>query len=120
MSIPRFSTDRDDHDRRSRNVITNHGLVVGLLAVCLPLAAPHAGDAQSNGCLVISEIMDGTLTGGTPKYVEITNTGLTDFTFAEGGLIVQSSLNTDLNIDVNLTGAIIPVADSFVNVDLTA
>ncbi len=68
----------------------------------------------ANANLIISEVVDGTLSGGNPKFVEITNTGATDFTFAEGGIIVQSNANTDLDIDVDLTGITITAGDSYV------
>jgi hypothetical protein len=71
-----------------------------------------ASAAQAN--LIISEVVDGTLAGGNPKYVEVTNTGDTDFTFAEGGIIVQSNDNTDLDIDVDLTNVTIAAGESFV------
>lgn len=78
-------------------------------------------DCESNpcatmepGCLIISEVVDGTESGGCPKWIEITNTGLNDFTFEEGGVIVQMDRSTDVNVDVNLTGLTIAAGESFV------
>ncbi len=65
-------------------------------------------------CLIISEIIDATLSGSCPRFVEITNTGLHDFTFAEGGLIVQMDYSTDVIVDVDLTGVTIPAGYSYV------
>ncbi|MCH2104573.1 MAG: lamin tail domain-containing protein, partial [Planctomycetes bacterium] len=42
---------------------------------CLTLAATAA---TANADLIISEVVDGTLPGGTPKFVELTNTGAAD------------------------------------------
>jgi hypothetical protein len=70
------------------------------------------GSASAN--LIISEVVDATLAGGNPKFVEITNTGATDFTFAGGGIISQSNASTDLNIDVDLTGVTILAGQSYV------
>lgn len=70
--------------------------------------------AAANGSLIISEVVDATLAGGNPKYVEITNTGGSDFTFSEGGIILQSNAATDLDIDVDLTGVTILAGQSYV------
>lgn len=78
--------------------------ISGILVVC--------GTSQAN--LIISEVIDGTLGGGNPKFVEITNTGGTDFTFTGGGVVLQSNASTDLNIDVDLTGITILAGQSFV------
>lgn len=66
------------------------------------------------GAIIITEAIDGTLAGGNPKFVEITNTGPTDFTFSGGGIIVQSNAATDLDIDVDLTGVTVAAGDSYV------
>jgi hypothetical protein len=73
-----------------------------------------AGSAFGYDNLIISEVVDATLPGGNPKYVEITNTGSMDYTFTGGGIIVQSNANTDLDIDVDLTGVTIVAGQSFV------
>lgn len=75
------------------------------------MAAVAAANAQG---LIISEVVDAPLPGGNPKYVEITNTSATDFTFGTGGIIVQSNANTDLNVDVDLSGVTIPAGVSYV------
>lgn len=65
--------------------------------------------------IIISEVVDATLAGGNPKYVELTNTGATDFTFGAGdGIINQSNASNDLTIDTDLTGLTIAAGDSFV------
>ncbi len=77
-------------------------------------AALLAASTAANANLIISEVVDATLSGGNPKYVEITNTGATDFTFAGGGIVVQSNSSNDLNIDVDLTGVTITAGQSYV------
>jgi hypothetical protein len=69
---------------------------------------------QEPGCLIISEVVDGTESGGCPKWIEITNTGLNDFVFFAGGVIVQMDDSTDLEIDVDLTGVVIPAGEELV------
>ncbi len=64
--------------------------------------------------LVITEVVDATLSGGNPKYVEVTNTGPSDYTFADGGIILQFNAYTDYDIDVDLTGETILAGQSFV------
>ena len=81
--------------------------------VIAAIAAGVAGTASAD--IIISEVVDATLVGGNPKFVELTNTGNTDYTFgASGGIIVQSNANTDLDIDVDLSGVVIPAGASFV------
>lgn len=63
----------------------------------------------------ITEVVDGTLTGAAPKFVEITNTGLTDYTFGTGGgIIVQANAATDYVVDIDMSGVTIPAGVSFV------
>lgn len=76
------------------------------LILVTTIAAPSA--------VIISEAVDATLPGGNPKFVELTNTGPTAFTFTGGGIIVQSNANTDLNIDIDLTGITIAAGESYV------
>lgn len=77
------------------------------------IAAGVAGTASAD--IIISEVVDATLAGGNPKFVELTNTGNTDYTFGAGaGIIVQSNANTDLDIDVDLSGVVIAAGDSYV------
>jgi hypothetical protein len=65
-------------------------------------------------CIIISELIDGTLSGSCPRWIEITNTGDNDFTFPAGGLIVQSDFSSDVFVDVDLTGQTIAAGQSFV------
>ncbi len=67
-----------------------------------------------DGGVFISEVVDGTLNAGNPKYVEITNRGSAPFTFAAGGIIVQSNAASDLMVDVNLAGVTIAPGQSLV------
>ncbi len=85
--------------------MSNCALVAGLMCAAAPFA---------HGQLIISEIVDATLPGGNPKFVEITNTSGMDFMFTGGGIIVQSNANTDLDIDVDLNGITISAGQSFV------
>ena len=80
----------------------------------LSLALVAMIGASANANLIISEVVDATLAGGNPKFVEVTNTGATDFTFAGGGIVVQSNANNDLNVDVDLTGVTILAGQSYV------
>jgi len=66
------------------------------------------------GCLIISEVVQGTESGDCPRFVELTNTSDRPFTFQEGGLIVQTGTSTDLVVDIDLTGVTIPAGGSFV------
>ena len=65
-------------------------------------------------CVIISEVVNGTESGGCPRWLEITNTGLNDFAFIEGGIIVQEDSSSDLVLDVDLTDVVIPAGASFV------
>ena len=71
-----------------------------------------ASSAQAG--LFISEVVDATLAGGNPKFVEITNPDGSDYTFSGGGIAVQSNANTDYDIDVDLTGITILAGQSYV------
>ena len=66
------------------------------------------------GCIIISEVVQGTESGDCPRFVELTNTSDRPFTFLEGGLIVQTGSSNDLTVDVDLTGVTIPPGASFV------
>lgn len=70
--------------------------------------------ASAQAAVIISEVVDGPLSGGNPKFVEITNCGDTDYTFIEGGVIIQSNDGVDVNIDVSLAGVTIAAGDSYV------
>ena len=65
-------------------------------------------------CLIISEVVVGAESGGCPRWIEITNTGLHDYSFLEGGIIMQHDRSADVDIDVDLTGATIPAGAAFV------
>ncbi len=75
---------------------------------------PNPCVVQESSCLIISEVVSAPLSGGCPKYVEITNTGAHDFTFAEGGVIVQMNDSADVDVDVDLTGLTIRAGEAFV------
>ncbi|MEQ9454759.1 MAG: lamin tail domain-containing protein [Phycisphaeraceae bacterium] len=77
-------------------------------------AASLAMTGAASADLIISEVIDATLSGGNPKFVEITNTGSSSVTFASGGIILQSNASTDLDIDVDLTGVEIAAGQSYV------
>lgn len=91
--------------------------VVSVVAAPLALAEGLGDDrraASGPSRLIISEVVDGTLAGGNPKFVEITNTGDRPFTFRGGGVIIQANRSTDLDIDVDLSGVRIGAGESFV------
>ncbi|MBP7746696.1 MAG: hypothetical protein KA383_11250 [Phycisphaerae bacterium] len=75
---------------------------------------PNPCLTYDTSCLIISEVVRGTESGGCPRWVEITNTGTTEFPFFQGGLIVQSAGSSDVVVDVDLTGVVIPAGTSFV------
>lgn len=86
----------------------------GIFKAGLLACEPNPCVASESSCLVISEIVAGTESGNCPRWVEITNLGSTDFTFASGGLIVQSAFSQDVNVDVSLAGVVVPAGGSFV------
>ena len=67
-----------------------------------------------SGCVIISEVVDACLSGGCPKWIEITNTGVTDFSFFEGGIIIQEDDSSDVVVDVKLSGVTIGAGQSYV------
>lgn len=70
--------------------------------------------------VIITEVADGNITGQQPKFVEITNVGLTDYTFPEGGgIIVQNNTNTDYDVDWGLGGVTLAPGQSWVVNSLT-
>lgn len=93
-------------------------------ADCSAASGEYQGDNTSctpnpcltydSSCLIISEVVQGKESGDCPRWMEITNTGTEDFAFFEGGVIVQVNGSSDLNIDVNLTGVVIPAGESIV------
>ena len=84
-------------------------IIVALLATVVPDAAADAG-----GCLIISELALGNESGETPRWIEVTNTSTTDYTFAEGGIIVQSDSSNDVVVDIDLSGIKIEAGQAFV------
>ncbi len=65
-------------------------------------------------CVIISEIVAGAESGDCPTWIEITNTGVEDFAFFEGGVIVQTDGSGDVVVDVDLTDVVIPAGASIV------
>ena len=71
----------------------------GLMAASLMLTMPLAAN------IFLTEIVDGTLPGAAPKYIEITNASASSYTFGSGGgIIVLSNASTDFTVDVDMTG----------------
>ena len=66
------------------------GKLLCCATVVLMAVSARAGTIMPPCCLIISEVVDGDRAGGNPKFVEITNTGSTNYTFSNGGIIVQS------------------------------
>ncbi len=83
-------------------------IVAALLGVMAPGAVADAG-----GCLIISELALGNESGETPRWIEVTNTGTADYTFTEGGIIVQSDGSTDVVVDIDLAGVTITAGQSY-------
>jgi hypothetical protein len=75
---------------------------------------PNPCVSYDSSCLIISEVVQGGESGNCPRWVELTNTGGTDFAFIEGGLIVQTGTSTDVNVDVDLSGVVIPAGQAYV------
>lgn len=94
--------------------LQNQHLIMKKLLILTGIAGLGLLATQAKAALIISEVVDATLSGGNPKFVEITNTGGSPFTFTEGGIIVQSNASTDLAIDVDLTGVTIASGSSYV------
>ncbi|HNQ22605.1 MAG TPA: C25 family cysteine peptidase [Phycisphaerae bacterium] len=65
-------------------------------------------------CLIISEVVMGAESGSCPRWIEITNTGYRNFSFLEGGIIVQTDGSNDVTVDVDLTGVTIAAGQAFV------
>ena len=86
------------------------GVYQGDDTVCDPNPCP----VLEPDCLIITEVVDGVLSGSCPRFIEITNTGLNDYTFSEGGLIIQTDASNDVFVDVDLTGYTVPSGQTFV------
>ena len=69
---------------------------------------------HESACLIISEVVIGAESGGCPRWIEVTNTGLNDFAFLEGGVIVQMDDSSDVAVDVDLSGVAISAGQSYV------
>ena len=67
-----------------------------------------------SSCLIISEVVRGTESGGCPRWMEITNSGIDDFAFINGGVIVQEDGSGDIVVDVDLSGVVIAAGESLV------
>lgn len=52
--------------------------------------------AQANAVLIISEVVDATLPGGLPKYVELTNTGMSTIDLSSYSIGNYNNGGTDL------------------------
>ena len=69
--------------------------------------------AASDGSIIISEIVDATLPGGLPKFVELTNMGAAPIDLSDYRIGVYSNGSTALSNQTVLSGSIAPL-DSFV------
>ncbi|MBU0616325.1 MAG: hypothetical protein KKI02_01270 [Planctomycetes bacterium] len=65
--------------------------------------------------IIISEVVDGDLTGGTPKFVELTNCGYFDWVFGpDDFLAIYFNGNTTAGAVVDLNGIALAVGGSYV------
>lgn len=84
---------------------------LALLTTCFTLLGTASAPAQ----LLITEVVDGTLTGAAPKWIEVTNFGTENFTFGVGGgIIIQANAATDTVVDLVMSGVTINAGDVFV------
>jgi hypothetical protein len=83
---------------------------------CLALVATTA---SANADIIISEIVDGPLSGGTPKWVELTNTGSSDVDLAGYSLGNMNNGGTTLGGSAAsiLSGILSPGASYVINFD---
>lgn len=71
--------------------------------------------AVANADVIVSEVVDGDLSGGNPKFVELTNTGVAAYVFGAGDSIqVYSNGNVTASATVSLNGISIAPGDSYV------
>lgn len=71
--------------------------------------------AVANADVIISEVVDGDLSGGNPKFVELTNTGVAAYVFGAGDSIqVYSNGSVSASATVSLNGISIAPGDSYV------
>ncbi|MBN2445941.1 MAG: hypothetical protein JXO22_04410 [Phycisphaerae bacterium] len=75
---------------------------------------PNPCVPYESSCVIISEVVEGALSGRCPKWIEITNTGDDSFAFIEGGIIVQMEQSADVSVDVDLSGLVIPAGQSLI------
>jgi hypothetical protein len=69
----------------------------------------------ANADMLVSEVVDGDLPGGNPKFVELTNTGDSDVTFGVDDFVqIYFNGGTEPNTTVALDGITIVAGDSFV------
>lgn len=81
----------------------------------LALVAFAGITAVANADVIISEVVDGDLSGGNPKYVELTNTGVAAYVFgASDAIQVYSNGSTSASATVSLSGISIAAGDSYV------
>ncbi|MBN2560576.1 MAG: hypothetical protein JXQ75_06570 [Phycisphaerae bacterium] len=93
------------------NCLAAEGVYEGDGTACDP--NPCGGPSDPT-CLIISEVVMGHESGDCPKWIEITNTGLDDFMFTEGGIIIQEKSDTDVDVDVDLSGNVILAGQAYV------
>jgi uncharacterized protein (TIGR03382 family) len=71
--------------------------------------------AVANADVIISEVVDGDLTGGNPKFVELTNTGVAAYVFGAGDSVqVYSNGSVSASATVSLSGVSIAPGASYV------
>jgi len=70
------------------------------------------GYAASQGSLIITEVMDGPLSGGNPKYVEVT--AVKDCTLSAYQIGVESNASTDFTVFVPLPGVALLAGEAYV------
>ena len=85
-----------------------------MVVAALVWAAVPTAHADAGGCLIISEVVMGAESGGNPRWIEIVNTGTSDFTFTQGGIVVQMDTSNDVLVDVDLSGVTIMPGQPFV------
>ncbi len=90
------------------------GIAVIAAAGAASTALATGNTPVPGGGLIISEVVDGDLSGGNPKFVEITNTGTVAYVFPlGGGIVVQSNDSADTVVDVVMTGVTINPGQSY-------
>ena len=95
------------HTIKKINVCCQIMVVAALMLGTVPTAS-------ADGCLIISEVVMGAESGGNPRWIEIVNTSTSDYTFGQGGIIVQLDGDTDVVVDVDLSDVTLVAGDPFV------